>query len=126
MMDDVKIFEGKKMAHDIANALLPALNYPDRVKIIERNLEYGFECLKYIQQALTGRKKTIAEFLQDDEIGKKLEPALVELCKLGENNLELYRFETKKLSRQLEKINGLVAEYRSSTAAEPVNKNGKT
>lgn len=125
-MDDVKLIDGKKMAHDIANALLPALNYPDRVKIIERNLEYEFECLTHIHQALTGREKTTAEPLKDGDIGKKLAPALAELCRLGEKNLELYRIETEKLSRQLEKINGLVAEYRSSTAAGPINKNGKT
>lgn len=111
------------MAHDIANALLPPLNYPERVKKIEENLSYGFVCLKHIHQALTDREKMIVEQIQDDGSGKKLVPALAEVYRLGEKNLELYRAETEKLSRQLEKVNRLVGNYRSSMTTELTNKN---
>lgn len=124
-MDDFKMINGKKVAHDIANAILPALNYPDRVKIIANNLTYEFECLNHILRSLSDRENTITEYRQDNDIAKQLMPVLAKLCRLGEENLNLHRIETEKLSQQLEKINTLVAGYRSLTDSGLINKNGK-
>lgn len=125
-MNELKSVDGKKMAHDIANALSPALNYPDRVKIIDKKLEYGFECLRYIYEAMSDREQTIADQFQNDDIREKLVPALAELYRLGEENLELYRLETRKLSQQLEKMSALVAGYRSSITAKQPSNNSTT
>jgi len=124
MSNETKKTDTEMMAHDIANALLPALNYPERVKVIGKNLEYGFQCLKHIQRALSTNDDTGEECPQNDNIKEKLAPALGELCRLGEKYLEQYRIETEKLSLQMEKINGLVAGNRSSAAGKPEN-NGK-
>jgi hypothetical protein len=123
-MNDTSVDE-KKIVHDIANAFSPVLNYPDRVKKIENDLEYGFGCLKQIQEELARRSGSLSEYLLNDTKGRKILPAFAELCRLGEKNLERFRMETVRLAEQLDRLGGLVSEYGVKKSAGKLKKKEK-
>lgn len=107
-----------EILHDIANALSPILNYPNRIKKLAGDMEASLEYLEQIHCELDRQSGRIGEYLAEDPKGQKMLPMLGEICKMERQSLDDFNKEYDRFSRLLKKISHVVTDHQSRLSRE--------